>query len=1129
MSEITSPDNPCGHDLLNIVSRGSAIIAEIQRLCKYIPHEFLDQSANSSKIFREFDYFDQDSSANKDNKTDEQILKLEEEAQSSHLDIVKRFCVLFDSIYRYSSDLCSLLTKLDNDEYLHMSFNVLLNDRDGGQLLGESLYLLGVILLQLDFHIPGYVRERLLVSLYKWVGAYSLSNFQNVCHICERTGYNPNGNGYPKAYPVDYFRRVEFPDKFIKHLIDKFRNEDMYGSMRFYNPEHVSSALATQGCMIFIFLFFKPDILDDDEGMMRAIVDKFFNDRWNIPYFMGYTMDLNVIWRDFKAAYKAICITMDERAKSSFEKHLSQLDTLHSKITGILSDGLLSIEQILNNSNFTEYINLVRESNIVLRTLLLHSKDSNKRNNFFCAKDSILAFLLDLAHFEYLVKTLMKKAFDEKESLFNEDKEKAVAKMEQVASSFQEIYPDKKYNEIHGILKKISDNVASIEFSGSRRNRNTISKIIDKLKNIKRHKYIDQNIVICQAITDILDRLEFVTSLLSIDDDNLLAFDYVTDFSYGVKPMEQYIELMQEKIKLNPNIVKKLRATFLKMTSIMNSQLLRIIQSQSKDLESVSEHYSTTIVEFVRNVLDIIPISIFKCFDEIIRLRATTLEEIPSEDIQRENLKHYANLKDRARLSDLTKMISVMTCGVLDMNATLMGVITVDPKQMLEEGIRKQLVNMIIKTLYSIIVTQKHVAATADSFRSLVQKVGKTIRVIRDSFEYMSDYISIDGLHIWHVEYSRVICFLVEQDCNRYLPRKVSPQSSVYQSSIIPIVIPRTRLLRHHTCISELVNQLIELTKPPKSVYCAIIGGWLSPKSGDEIVGTHIINMLCKNIGIEAAGAIDTLLSFEVAKRLKNFFGMYKRSQYNGGKTIEYFLNTSINDSNFQTKYKELMELFEHDNNGWTDVISFIGRLQLIKSIVSSKTALMCKSEVDSLYNALKNTNNTVLQTIKHHYRDINKNAYPSECLITSLSDYLGACGMNYPLEKIYTVVEDDIYQISLILFLSTVVNIAKVKYKPEFQLLLPDGAFAHFEFTMGVITILKQLNVSHMYSYLTLVGKFINLVIRRPKNDTKSSGLPRSLENMLHYIKDFENLSKTPRRVMNSFVPQTIFDLLSI
>lgn len=70
----------------------------------------------------------------------------------------------------------------------------------------EILYLYGVMLLILDIYIDGIIRERLLVSHYRYCAQrYSgTTTVDDVCKLVRSTGFE-DGKRQPK-YPVDYFK-----------------------------------------------------------------------------------------------------------------------------------------------------------------------------------------------------------------------------------------------------------------------------------------------------------------------------------------------------------------------------------------------------------------------------------------------------------------------------------------------------------------------------------------------------------------------------------------------------------------------------------------------------------------------------------------------------------------------------------------------------------------------------------------------------------------------------------------------------------------------------------------------------------------------------------------------------------
>lgn len=65
---------------------------------------------------------------------------------------------------------------------------------------------------------------------------------------------------------------------------------------------------------------------------------------------------------------------------------------------------------------------------------------------------------------------------------------------------------------------------------------------------------------------------------INIQEEVLITIGEVADVSFAWQLIENYTTYMQKGIKLDPTLVIKLRATFLKLASAMELPLLRISQ-----------------------------------------------------------------------------------------------------------------------------------------------------------------------------------------------------------------------------------------------------------------------------------------------------------------------------------------------------------------------------------------------------------------------------------------------------------------------------------------------------------------------------------------------------------------------
>lgn len=107
-----------------------------------------------------------------------------------------------------------------------------------------------------------------------------------------------------------------------------------------------------------------------------------------------------------------------------------------------------------------------------------------------------------------------------------------------------------------------------------------------------------------------------------------------------------YTPYMQQGIQSEPGMVIQLRATFLKLATALDLPLLRINQANSPDLVSVSQYYSTELVQYVRKVLHIIPETMFGLLARIVELQTSAVRELPTR-LMKDQLRTYAQLEQR--------------------------------------------------------------------------------------------------------------------------------------------------------------------------------------------------------------------------------------------------------------------------------------------------------------------------------------------------------------------------------------------------------------------------------------------------------------------------------------------------
>ncbi|PKU29085.1 wash complex subunit hypothetical protein [Limosa lapponica baueri] len=90
------------------------------------------------------------------------------------------------------------------------------------------------------------------------------------------------------------------------------------------------------------------------------------------------------------------------------------------------------------------------------------------------------------------------------------------------------------------------------------------------------------------------------------------------------------------------------------------------------------------------------------------------------------------------QVAKLTHAISIFTEGILMMKTTLVGIIKVDPKQLLEDGIRKELVKRVALALHRGLIFNPR----AKNFLSMFQKNILRDRTVQDTLKALMNAVS---------------------------------------------------------------------------------------------------------------------------------------------------------------------------------------------------------------------------------------------------------------------------------------------------------------------------------------------------------------------------------------------------
>ncbi|CAK1556303.1 unnamed protein product [Leptosia nina] len=1075
MRVFLAEDNLCAQNLLKIVSHGNAILAEILRLKDHIPPVYLLDSKELQHQYQDvildFSYFKLSEAQEKKISSNSKLQDLDDDLKEKHLDLITRFYLLFENVYQFIVDLNCFVEQLHDGAFIQQSMDTILKDTEGKQLLCESLYLYGAMLLLCDLYISGVVRERLLVAFYRYSTNQSQTNVDDVCKLLRDTGYHQTQGKRPSDYPVEYFSRVPIHPEFVEKVVSKLRTEDIYNQLTVYTiPEHQSSALAPQASMLVVCLFFAPHYLHGDLPKMREIIDKFFPSNWIIPIYMGVTMNVFDYWESFKAAKSCLANTCNNKMiKEIFSKRGNSVPLLITKTQQLLKEGILTDDFVLDN--ISKIMNLILNSNHVLRLLLLHSTDviffdnhrKSKQLRDLVIKETnydpsqLLELLISTAELELKVREFLKKLLGNRSQSWNMNKNIALETLNNLSELFtgNKTYTKVVQNdELKVWFENIANQVSSISEQIHPKSIKKVTRLIQVLDEVEEFHGIKSTSAVVQLLNETREALRNLLRTASLKEDSLVTLETVADFSYAWCTIDLYTKYMQKRIKENPSITSRLRALFLKLASAMEIPLLRINQAESEDLVSVSQYYSSELIKYIQKVLQIIPEMVFSLVEKIIELQTWGIKEMPTR-IDKEKLRDYAQLDQRMEISRLTHSASTFTTGILDMRSTLVGVIRVDPAELLEEGLLKELDKHVTGKFVEFLEPP---AKKTDNLLVRLQKLADSMEGYKRSLEYIQDYINIHGLRIWQKQVSTII--------NENVAKEVSIRKGVTMHG------PSASFM------GSLAKQIVQQTDARSCIYINVCAAWYDVKTNTEVVNNRTFSKLNDAVGVVGFHGLDTLYGYMIKNQLQQ---------------LQLTIQASHEKFSANLKNIDLKEIEQTISKGHkftqqiSDTLLIVGELQLLRKHIAYQLNTSCKIDSAHLEASLRTMNECLINEIKN-----SRTSKLDLTLIRELEEYLVRCGLVEPFEKVY-VKNMEVLGVDMG-YLLAIVWIAQL---PKLQLCTTTGdliAKKHGEnidgypLLIGTYTLLRQCKVESIDLFIDYLCRFVK---ETTSNKIKSAETP--------------------------------------
>lgn len=974
---------------LELSSLGNAIISELLKISELIPQEYKTNDPKYSDIIMDFKYFRIIEAQEKKIETDERLAELNEIIRESYSKILFRFYLAFESVYEYGNSLNKFIIDLYNGDFIQQSLDSIFQDPEGRQLICETLYLYAVMLLVMDIYFPGQIREKLIIGYYRYFSENSDSSIDDVCKFCRSTGYNSaKTNGIvhfqplsgPRGYPENYFNRVPMNLEFITMTIDTLLAEDVYHQMqKFPSSDHRTVALATQSAMLFACLYFSPDTLNSQNSRMREICDKFFYNNWIISIYMGLTVNLFDAWSNYKAANGALLnILQPQMIKEITIANHQTLKRMIESTRGLLKEGVLKEEFLLKN--LTKIVKVIRESNFSARWWTLNSSEifTKKSKTYHDLIRNAIEFnirdqydlILNVSQLELTVKEIAKDLLDNKETKWNNFKSEVTEKLEELILLFsgeKSVVKVEKNEHLKAWFEEIQKELSALDLKQKPRTvEKKLVQMIEAFSEVQDYHNLTTNAHAKQRFEEIISLLNSMTHLLNIKDTILIDLQAIGDFSYAWNLIEAFTPIIHESLQSTPIVLIKLRALFIKLATALEIPLMRINQcGGAEEFASITRYYSNELVKYVRKIVQIIPHSIFNLLKSIIELQTNHLRELP-EKLEKEKVKEYAQLDVRYKIAKLTYNISVFTDGVMAMEKTLLGVIELDPKQLLEDGIRKELVKHLTEALNEVLQFNEKPKNSKELL--VVEKLNKLSNIIKGlkmTFEYVQDYLNLNGLLIWKQEIMRIISFNVEQECNSFKKKKL--QFSRFQNDSIPIpTFPLNANDPSLTFIGRLAREILKITDPKTTIYVDLLTAWYDIKSHQELIDQKFTNKLLSSIEVHGVVGLDKIYSFMISDDLENIHKSLLRQTIKEKQCVDFLQKfkqdlearkiSSHDRTKFENPFKVYQPYINKSNKVLPNILNYIlaiGQKAIWRGYIShelvTSSRINCRTLVNSL------------------------------------------------------------------------------------------------------------------------------------------------------------------------------------
>ena len=189
-----------------------------------------------------------------------------------------------------------------------------------------------------------------------------------------------------------------------------------------------------------------------------------------------------------------------------------------------------------------------------------------------------------------------------------------------------------------------------------------IQLCIECLQEVEQYDLVDRDVQVKAFLQESRAMLLQMARAVGINEDICEDIRWISDMSYGVESMKSYTSIIHSRISKDPSNVSLLQGFFLKLSSSLDQPVERLKQLNSPEVAKVTDYYSSQLTSFVRAVLEIVPLSVFKIIVQMSDIIERRLQPLPSK-VQADKVLAYAQPGERYKLAMMCHEISIFADG----------------------------------------------------------------------------------------------------------------------------------------------------------------------------------------------------------------------------------------------------------------------------------------------------------------------------------------------------------------------------------------------------------------------------------------------------------------------------------